>query len=119
MQGKGESVSKAGERVPSRDTETRQGASVEDRSQEEDVTGCADPHSELQPVGPSMTQRKSSDLNAPKLKEQLSSKMRNQSAIPGSFYDRDIAFKSNAYEERRAAVPPRHQGSCQCVLLLD
>jgi len=65
-----------------------------------------------------MTQRKSSDLNAPKLKEQLSSKIRDGSAIPGSFYDRDIAFKSNAYEERRAAVPPRHQGSCQCVLLL-
>jgi len=51
------------------------------------------------------------------LKEQLSKKAKHPSVIPGSFYERDKDFKSKAYQERRAAVPPRHQGKCECVVL--
>ncbi|KAI8107668.1 hypothetical protein M9435_002696 [Picochlorum sp. BPE23] len=60
-----------------------------------------------------LNSRKSSDLDGSTLKEQLANKVRGSSSIPGSFYERDIEFKSKAYEERKAAVSPRNQGLCQ------
>lgn len=65
---------------------------------------------------PTLNSRKSSDLDGSTLKEQLANKVRGSSSIPGSFYERDIEFKSKAYEDRKAAVSPRKQGLCQCVM---
>lgn len=63
-----------------------------------------------------LNSRKSSDLDGSTLKEQLANKVRGSSSIPGSFYERDIEFKSKAYEDRKAAVSPRKQGLCQYVM---
>lgn len=63
-----------------------------------------------------LNSRKSSDLDGSTLKEQLANKVRGSSSIPGSFYERDIEFKSKAYEDRKAAVSPRNQGLCQYVM---
>lgn len=53
--------------------------------------------------------------HAPKLKEQLSKKSKHPSAIPGSFYERDLAFKSAAFTERKKVIPPRYKGECEYV----
>lgn len=57
-----------------------------------------------------------SDLDSSKLKEQLSKKVRGSSAIPNSFYDRDIQFKCNRVSDvseghgRKRSVAPRKEG---------
>lgn len=77
---------------------------------------CDEGHHDGGGTMPTLNCRKNSDLDGTTLKEQLANKVRGSSSIPGSFYERDIEFKSKAFEDRKAAVCPRKQGLCQYVM---